>query len=476
MLNFKSSEAKVIKNIRKSPKQSVQQGQDLKAMLAQLRRSERRLASHYAVTRVLAQSATLNDAGQDILRAIGESFDWKLGMLWEVETQAEVLRFVDLWHAPQVEASAFCEKNRECTFPRGEGLIGQVWASGHALWIPDVARDSGFLRAPMAAQIDSGLHGWCGFPVYKGERMYGVIEFFTNEIRETDTEVLGMMADIGINIGQFVDRREAAEDLRRAEVRHLEEARLAEVARVLGDIGHDIKNMLMPVVMGASLLEEELDESYKQMPSPVVEAAAKSRELTKDLIAMIKHGSRRVQDRVKEFAESVKGPPRATQFGPCRLIDVVSSVNEMLRIPAEERGVILRVHGLESLPVIQADENRLFNAIYNLINNAIPETSSGGSVTVQGQTEPGGKQVVLSFIDTGKGIPPEVQKRLFTYQAISRKVGGTGLGTKIVKDVVETHGGSITVESELGKGTSFHITLPVEGPATRLLSTVTPQR
>jgi signal transduction histidine kinase len=59
---------------------------------------------------------------------------------------------------------------------------------------------------------------------------------------------------------------------------------------------------------------------------------------------------------------------------------------------------------------------------------------------------------------------PEVRASLFTYRAISRKVDGTGLGTKIVKDVISAHGGTITVQSEPGKGTVFYITLPLEGP------------
>ena len=83
---------------------------------------------------------------------------------------------------------------------------------------------------------------------------------------------------------------------------------------------------------------------------------------------------------------------------------------------------------------------------------------------MQGRTDPSGTNVVLSVIDTGKGMSPEVRDSLFTYQAISRKAGGTGLGTKIVKDVVDAHGGSIRVESTQGLGTAFHITLPVEGP------------
>jgi len=86
-------------------------------------------------------------------------------------------------------------------------------------------------------------------------------------------------------------------------------------------------------------------------------------------------------------------------------------------------------------------------------------------VTVQGCADESGNQIVLSVIDTGKGMSPEIRDSQFTYQAISRKAGGTGLGTKIVKDAIDAHGETIRVESTEGKGTTFHITLPVEGPS-----------
>jgi signal transduction histidine kinase len=147
-----------------------------------------------------------------------------------------------------------------------------------------------------------------------------------------------------------------------------------------------------------------------------------------------------------------------------------------LRILADERGVALRAEGIDSLPEIRADESRLFNAFYNLVNNAIAEVPSGGSVTIQGRMDKPGTNIILSVIDTGKGMSPEVRDSLFTYQAISRKVGGTGLGTKIVKDVVDAHGGTIAVESEQGVGTSFHITLPVKGPSPGSPASVSPDR
>ena len=119
--------------------------------------------------------------------------------------------------------------------------------------------------------------------------------------------------------------------------------------------------------------------------------------------------------------------------------------------------------GLDSLPPIHADTNRLFNALYNLINNAIPETPVGGSVTVVGSLGPEAKTVVIRVVDTGGGMPPEIRDRLFTKGAISGKPGGTGLGTRIVKDVVVAHGGTITVDSEQGKGTTFTMELPIHG-------------
>src|SRR5207244_2830691 len=119
------------------------------------------------------------------------------------------------------------------------------------------------------------------------------------------------------------------------------------------------------------------------------------------------------------------------------------------------------IEGLRILPEIMADESRLYNVFYNLINNAIPETPAGGSITISGEAAPDAESVLLVVADTGRGMPPEVRDSLFTARAISRKPGGTRLGTKIVKDVVAAHNGEISVKSEEGKGTVFHIRLPI---------------
>jgi len=167
---------------------------------------------------------------------------------------------------------------------------------------------------------------------------------------------------------------------------------------------------------------------------------------------------------MREIADCVKGLSVPPDFAPCKVEAVVADVVKTLDVVAKVKGVALRTEGLDGLPMILADERRLYNAFYNLVNNAIPEVPKGGSVTVSGHVEPEAGSVLLSVADTGRGMPPKVRDSLFTARAVSTKPGGTGLGSKIVKDVVDAHGGRITVESAEGAGTTFQIRLPLRPP------------
>jgi PAS domain S-box-containing protein len=244
----------------------------------------------------------------------------------------------------------------------------------------------------------------------------------------------------------------------------VEETKLASVTVMLGDIAHDIKNMLMPVLNGAKLLDDDLQDLFANLPDVTPKHVTASRKFSRDAIDMIVNNARRIQGRMREIADTVKGISSPLRFAPCQVSEVVDGVFGILRFYAEEMEVSLHTQGLDALPCIQADENRLFNALYNLVNNAIPETPHGGSVTIGGSVGSDGKTVVLTVADTGGGMPPEIRDKLFTKEAISGKAGGTGLGTKIVKDAVDAHAGTVSVHSEQGKGTTFTIHLPIIPP------------
>jgi PAS domain S-box-containing protein len=111
-------------------------------------------------------------------------------------------------HVPEFEAAT-----RGRSFKRGIGLPGRVWESGEPVWIPDVVEDENFPRAPIAAR--DGLHGAFALPILGRERVVGVMEFFSREIREPDKELLQMFASVGGQIGRFMERKRAEEELDR---------------------------------------------------------------------------------------------------------------------------------------------------------------------------------------------------------------------------------------------------------------------
>jgi PAS domain S-box-containing protein len=174
---------------------------------------ERRLAAEYATTRALADSVRLADATPRILEAICRSLGWEHGALWQVDRHADRLWCVDTWRPSATPFDEFEALSRSTTFEKGIGLPGRVWASGRPEFIPDVVHDPNFPRAAIAARV--GLHAAFGFPISIGSDVVGVMEFFSREIREPDTELLDMLGAIGGQIGQFIERRRAEEELDR---------------------------------------------------------------------------------------------------------------------------------------------------------------------------------------------------------------------------------------------------------------------
>ena len=167
--------------------------------------AERCLQVQYQIARVLAESASLHAAAPLILRAICETLDWEIGLLWRVDPSVGELRFVELWHAPSVRVDRFEQASRERSFARDVGLPGRVWASGKPAWIPDVVQDTNFTRAGLAAEC--GLHAGFAFPLRLGNETLGVFEFFARTIRAPEEALLTLMEGIGSQIGQFDERR-----------------------------------------------------------------------------------------------------------------------------------------------------------------------------------------------------------------------------------------------------------------------------
>lgn len=433
------------------------------------RRTEQRLAAQYAVTHVLAEAATLAEATPRLLRAVCEGLGWDLGALWRVESEADALRCVDLWHVEGVPLAEFVAATRGEVFARGVGLPGRIWAEDAPLWIEDAPQAANFPR--LAVAVRCGLHGAFGFPVRLGENVLGVVEFFSREIRQPDVELLDMFTAIGSQLGQFIERRRAEEELRalnvdlerrirertmelaEANVRLLEtlerEQELGQLkSNFVSLVSHEFRTPLGVILSSAEMLQRyfaRLGEGERQeYLRSIHEAVQRMAELMEEVL---------VFNKVEAGMSELNAEP-LDLAALCRRIadEVASSTGHRCPIACE----------FGRMSTARADERLLRHILINVLNNAVKYSEPGAPVKFAVKRSKDGAVCVIR--DQGIGIPAEDLATLFVPFRRGGNVGrraGTGLGLAIAKRCVDLHGGTIDFKSEIGAGTTVTVRLPL---------------
>ena len=169
----------------------------------------------------------------------------------------------------------------------------------------------------------------------------------------------------------------------------------------------------------------------------------------------VRKESHRLEALLEDFLRfaRVKDP----NASPCDLNDVVEELADFFEPQAASQGIVLRRDLAAELPPVRLDADLFKQALFNLIRNAELAMPAGGELILSTRAED--RSVVLQVTDTGSGIPPEVLPRIFD-AFYSTRPGGSGLGLPTARRIVEAHGGSLSVASEVGKGSRFTIHLP----------------
>ena len=219
--------------------------------------------------------------------------------------------------------------------------------------------------------------------------------------------------------------------------------KLASIGKLAAGVAHEINNPLTGVLTNASLLLEDLPDGdpKKEDVNVIVSETIRCREIVKRLL---------------DFARQTKPQKKLTNIN-----SLVDNIVLLVRNQTSFRNINIERKLEENIPEIMADSDQIQQVIINFILNASDAMPNGGSLVIQSRVMDNKEYVELKFTDSGHGISEENKNRIFD-PFFTTKETGTGLGLSISYGIIEQHGGIIHVESEIGKGTTFIVQLPIK--------------
>jgi signal transduction histidine kinase len=240
------------------------------------------------------------------------------------------------------------------------------------------------------------------------------------------------------------DTRKHSDDDSAATVQRLLD-QYTEIARLAGGLAHEIKNPLSTIRLNMELLAEDLDEA---------ESPAQRRALKR--VEVVRKECQRLQALLDDFLNYAK--VRRLQLEPSDLNHQISDVLDFFAPEAKAAGIEIETFLDPDLPSVMLDRESFRRALLNLILNAKQAMPDGGQLTLRTVEE--GDTVAIHLIDTGHGMDDRTASKMFE-AFFSTKPGGSGLGLPTTQKIIAGHGGRISVESEVGRGTKFTIELPI---------------
>jgi signal transduction histidine kinase len=383
---------------------------------------------------------------------------------------------VTLWRRPGLTLPQFEDLSQEIPLERGAGLPGRVWADAQPEWIPDLTVDTNFPRRKAAAE--EGLQAGFALPILLRGDCLGVLEFFSREARPVDHAILEMMANLGTQIGQFIERY-----LMRARVAQAE--KLASLGMLSAGVAHEINNPLAYIANNLAVLERDvrflltvlglyekgrraLDVAEPELIHQVERIAAEfDLPYVRENLGKILQSTRQGVKRVADIVQNLRGFARLDHAAVDRadIHEALRTALEMIRGRLSRRNITVEEH-LGDLPPVAGSPAQLNQVFLNLLVNALQAIEAThraqGRIVITTLANDG--EVTVEVVDDGIGIPEEIMPQIFDPFFTTKGIGdGTGLGLSITHGLVQDHGGRLEVASMPGQGSRFKVILPVAG-------------
>jgi signal transduction histidine kinase len=321
---------------------------------------------------------------------------------------------------------------RGLEIPIDSSIAGEIIRTRKPMIVLDASNDPRHFQG-VGKSTDYQTKSLVGVPMITKEKIIGVLEVINKKKRnftEEDAEVLmalGSQAAVAI-----------------------ENTRLFQQSDLISEMVHELRTPLASIQTAAHLLTRvEISDVQRQTMAETIQKEAN-----------------RLSDLTTSFLEMARLESGRTQFqkNHINLEALLNEVADLMRVRIEEEGLHLRMEITPPLPLIEGDWDKLKQVLINLLSNAIKYNRPNGTITLGASKY---KQQVSFYVrDTGLGMKPEHVEQLFEkfYRVPgAEKVVGTGLGLSISKRIIEGHGGTIDVNSQINVGTTFTVNLPIEG-------------
>jgi GAF domain-containing protein len=424
---------------------------ELRERTAELTRSVGQLTALGEVSRAVSSTLDLDTVLDTIVTRANQLAGTDGCSILEYDEAAELFRLRASRYADPREVAALDPIARATPIPKGQGVAGRAALHREAVHIPDIAVEGAYESPVRAPLLQAGYRALLGVPLLREEQVIGVLTVIRKTPGDFAPEVVRVLTTFAVQSALAIQNARLFREI--ADKSRLLEAASRHKSEFLANMSHELRTPLNAILGFSEVLAERM----------FGEVNAKQAEYLQDILSSGRHLLSLIND-ILDLSK-VEAGRLELELGRFHLPTALDNALTLVRERATRHSITLTQTVEERLGDIVADERKVKQILVNLLSNAVKFTPEGGRVVITATAANG--VITIAVSDTGIGIAPEDQAAIFEeFRQVgrddSRTQEGTGLGLTLAKKFVELHGGRIWLQSQVGQGSTFSFTLPVQ--------------